>query len=495
MPTKIQLRRGTAAEWSAANPVLSAGEVGVERETGVSPKLKVGDGTTAWNSLPYVATDISTLATDAELAAALTAAVDAHAADTTAVHGIPDGALLATDAEVAAAIAAEVARANGAYASLVTRRAAHSLSMGGTNTSNSQSSVNQRYFVRLPVTTTRWRLRLANYDCKNSVAGTALTGSGAYLGEHARGALGVATGNFTAAPTEVIASGFTIPGDGTQYVSGWITDAAKQFTAGRDYVLSVGMSSGGAVAIFRGYGQSALGFGGAQGATHVADQTPNLTLFGFAFLDAVIEYEVVGSDRPVGLFIGDSLTEGYMNPATAAAAGSPHQTWAQIAALRNAAPAVVNGIAGAVVSTWSPGTGLRWTRVPLADIAPDYAVIALGSNDAAAGTPLATFQTNMETLVNLLRNTYGIRRISLGTIMPRGLTTNEAIRTSYNAWIRSLPLNATDVFDFDRHVRDGVAPSTLDAAFNSGDGIHVNIAGHARMSDDVLLPTRAPVAA
>jgi lysophospholipase L1-like esterase len=50
MAQRIQLRRGTAAEWTAANPVLAVGEPGVERDTG---RLKLGDGVTAWATLPY----------------------------------------------------------------------------------------------------------------------------------------------------------------------------------------------------------------------------------------------------------------------------------------------------------------------------------------------------------------------------------------------------------------------------------------------------------
>ena len=48
---RIQLRRDTAANWTAANPVLLLGEVGFETDT---RKLKLGDGTTAWNTLLYV---------------------------------------------------------------------------------------------------------------------------------------------------------------------------------------------------------------------------------------------------------------------------------------------------------------------------------------------------------------------------------------------------------------------------------------------------------
>jgi len=48
---KILIRRDTAANWTSANPTLSAGEMGGETDTG---KLKLGNGATAWNSLSYL---------------------------------------------------------------------------------------------------------------------------------------------------------------------------------------------------------------------------------------------------------------------------------------------------------------------------------------------------------------------------------------------------------------------------------------------------------
>jgi hypothetical protein len=52
--TQIQVRRGTAAQWTSANPTLSAGEFGFETDTN---KLKCGNGTSAWNSLAYISND------------------------------------------------------------------------------------------------------------------------------------------------------------------------------------------------------------------------------------------------------------------------------------------------------------------------------------------------------------------------------------------------------------------------------------------------------
>ena len=46
----IKLRRDTAQNWTAANPVLALGEPGLETDTGY---LKIGDGNTEWSSLGY----------------------------------------------------------------------------------------------------------------------------------------------------------------------------------------------------------------------------------------------------------------------------------------------------------------------------------------------------------------------------------------------------------------------------------------------------------
>ena len=48
--TKIQLRRGSASSWSSQNSVLSQGELGFDIDSGL---FKIGDGSTAWNSLTY----------------------------------------------------------------------------------------------------------------------------------------------------------------------------------------------------------------------------------------------------------------------------------------------------------------------------------------------------------------------------------------------------------------------------------------------------------
>jgi hypothetical protein len=121
MATRMQQRKGTAAQWISTNggdgPVLNAGEIGFELDTN---KFKIGDGVNHWVDLTYFTDADSAIAsvTDLiggapdllntlnELAAAVnddpafftTVATNLsnHEADTMGIHGITDTAALAT---------------------------------------------------------------------------------------------------------------------------------------------------------------------------------------------------------------------------------------------------------------------------------------------------------------------------------------------------------------------------------------------------------------
>jgi hypothetical protein len=70
MALKIQLRRDIAANWTANNPLLLNGEIGIETDT---LKFKVGNGTQRWNSLanyalkPGQANGVATLGPDGKI--------------------------------------------------------------------------------------------------------------------------------------------------------------------------------------------------------------------------------------------------------------------------------------------------------------------------------------------------------------------------------------------------------------------------------------------
>jgi hypothetical protein len=54
MSNRIQIRRDTSIAWEANNPVLALGEPGLETDTFI---VKYGDGSSAWNDLPYANID------------------------------------------------------------------------------------------------------------------------------------------------------------------------------------------------------------------------------------------------------------------------------------------------------------------------------------------------------------------------------------------------------------------------------------------------------
>ena len=51
---RLQLRHDTAANWIARNPVLLAGEIGIETNTN---RMKIGNGSSNWASLAYFPAD------------------------------------------------------------------------------------------------------------------------------------------------------------------------------------------------------------------------------------------------------------------------------------------------------------------------------------------------------------------------------------------------------------------------------------------------------
>ena len=117
----MQQRRGTATQWTTANPILNVAEIGYETDTN---KFKIGDGTNHWADLNYFVdgAELSNIIDGApalldtlnELAAAIgddpnfitTVATNLsnHESDTTNIHGIANTADLATQSYVDTAV-------------------------------------------------------------------------------------------------------------------------------------------------------------------------------------------------------------------------------------------------------------------------------------------------------------------------------------------------------------------------------------------------------
>ncbi len=118
MAIRMQQRRGTAQQWTDADPTLAAGEIGFETDTG---QFKIGDGASAWSVLSYFKNiedlggnlddyillstkgqpdGVATLDQDGMVPAGqvqnVIDQIDDHTNATTDVHGIANTAALAT---------------------------------------------------------------------------------------------------------------------------------------------------------------------------------------------------------------------------------------------------------------------------------------------------------------------------------------------------------------------------------------------------------------
>lgn len=57
MADQLHQARDTRANWVSNNPVLGAGEIGIQTDDGA---IKIGDGSSAWTALPYSSTPTKT---------------------------------------------------------------------------------------------------------------------------------------------------------------------------------------------------------------------------------------------------------------------------------------------------------------------------------------------------------------------------------------------------------------------------------------------------
>jgi hypothetical protein len=133
MAIRMQQRRGTAAQWTAANPTLAAGEIGFETDTG---KFKIGNGASVWSALSYFA--------DAEDfdTATIEATIDSKVA--TAVSNLVDGSpeTLNTLNEIADAINNDSSFAASVVSSLATKANISDFTAHTSNTTDVHGIVN-----------------------------------------------------------------------------------------------------------------------------------------------------------------------------------------------------------------------------------------------------------------------------------------------------------------------------------------------------------------
>ncbi len=195
---------------------------------------------------------------------------------------------------------------------------------------------------------------------------------------------------------------------------------------------------------------------------------------GYGCFDIVIEYEFTGTGRePIGLFVGDSLTEGYKG--LVQANSIPHR-WG----MRSRGVAINAGISSATAQDWITSTTYRWTKWGIGSRirVPDFAMIWLGTNDI----PNNFTQAQIETALRSVRDnlfTLGVARVFIATIIPRSFVAGyEAIRAAENTRLLSQVDGFAGVLDFDPIVANVASPPGLLAKYGHADAVHLLPAGY-----------------
>ena len=315
------------------------------------------------------------------------------------------------------------------------------LTMGGEGdlglVTPTNSDVCQRYGFTVPgtggapIARFRFRLRNSNLNANTSQAG-AIT-----LGAFAIGTPNVASenswsGDFTAVPTTVVTAPGSTELGSSEYVSPWVSPATFTLTPNTFYGLTLGFTCAGVqVNQSDTPGWSWVGTGSA--AANLLAAAPGTTPQPYVqYLDLRMEYEFAGTNE-IGLFIGDSITSGWLNTASGSVAAGhmgPDNTWPHQAALRLGHHDMNAGVGGGQCSTFTaatPATNLAWSRFLAPESgntvfasAPDYCNVALGLNDSldtGAGTNLANFQSRFRTIGGLL-TALGVTRVYASTATP-----------------------------------------------------------------------------
>lgn len=361
----------------------------------------------------------------------------------------------------------------------------------------------QRQLFMLPMSTTRWRVKVRNYSPRNELPGVdAITGQGVYFGQPSFPS-GRWLGALAAPPTLALAGTFSVLAS-ADYVSPWCSDPAMQFQARKPSVLSIGFLGDGANRFWYDNDVSSGSSGavytsgaGASAQSLLAAQPTTSAPIKQSTLDIRLEYEfatpAVGG-TPVYLVIADSIGQGF-NDATANGGGGslPYENWPGAAALLSGAPYVNLAVASSNASDWADLTKWKYARADLVTTIPDAAIVAPGINDIGGSASAASVQASLGAIYSTLRS-IGINEVYGATILPDNLLgafpAKEAVRLAVNTWIRQLNGGLSGCKDFDHQLRVPSAQDAIDPSFISTYP-HPNRGGQARLAHAAMLPGRA----
>ncbi len=189
--------------------------------------------------------------------------------------------------------------------------------------------------------------------------------------------------------------------------------------------------------------------------------------------------------------LGDSITDGRGSTTDG------NNRWADILAQRLSTNAATTGVAvlnmgiggNGVFGGLGPSAQTRFDRDVLSQSGARWVVVSEGVNDIAGG---ASAQSLTNAYAQFVHKAQARNLRAYGaTITPFGghgyyTAAHEAVRQAVNSWIRTSGMFDA-VIDFDAVVRNPVTLTNLLAAYDTGDGLHLNPAGYRAMANSVEL--------
>lgn len=376
-------------------------------------------------------------------------------------------------------------------------------SNGGQGNIGSLASVTAMSFrmaLVLPVGTTRWRLLLSNYDTFAATSKTSMTLKKLIYGDHSRTVTspGAESGDFVgSAATDLVTTDQTIPGDGTQYATPWVSTAgADQFSPNVEKLIGIGITcssqtvqySTGRCWRWTNSTSATTAATAASGATSTQSYVP---------LDVILEYDTVPTSMPAVWYFGDSISEGVTAPRAAALAPtsiirSPVNQWSRINGILVQSHALY-ALRADTLENWSRR---EVTRQPTTGATFDAAVIALGTNDVANSRSLAQIQTSIMSIVDDIRTAIGTDKpIYLANVPAHGQISGiETVRLTVNDWYAQLPFGVRGTCDIDTTLRKTAASNVSDGTLMASDGVHPSFQGQAALAamlrSSIALPYR-----
>lgn len=326
------------------------------------------------------------------------------------------------------------------------------LSTGHGNSSGGVASGSFRVPLNFAAPIVRWRLAFVNRNPRyGTIHDTTATVSKVALGKDAGG------GKITSPVT--VDTNVVVPANGDVAYTDWCNTPI-------DGAMLLGYK-------FTSTGSNTpprlLGGGWDMGTADPASTAATGTRTSYVSFDMWVEAEVENGTPVIAAF-GDSLTAGLHADVPV------HDSWLSQYARGIGALPVHYAHSGDGANSWAGDLeSYKWTRWAHLDL-PDGVIYQLGSNDLSGdGDSVPTLKANTSTIVEHIAETI-TPNIYAGTITPRNSwdSATEAERTTYNAWLRTLPSGIRDVFDPASAVGNG---ASLKEEYQT-DGTHLNTAGY-----------------